>query len=267
MKWLRPLAVFIVILFHLFLFGRKTDFLNLNGSFNAEEEQSIVLHELPKEYLENKGQIVNNEYTEEKFDKVDSKYLGEKNQKYEKETTARVVDRFNNRSASAKVKSFSEINEAFQKSLKDGLLPQQAKVSESQGEHSRPASNNDYLNEVPLGEFTKLNTQESKYYGFYFRIRQRLESMWGMTVQEKVDLLFRGGGRLPASEENITALSVVLDRSGKIVQIILKKTSGSHELDDAAIDSFNKAGPFPNPPPGMIHEGFARIDWSFVVKG
>jgi len=39
------------------------------------------------------------------------------------------------------------------------------------------------------------------------------------------------------------------------------------ELDDAAIESFNKAGPFPNPPKDLIsNSGTAIIKWGFVVK-
>jgi len=43
-------------------------------------------------------------------------------------------------------------------------------------------------------------------------------------------------------------------------------TSGIKELDDAAIESFNEAGPFPNPPKGMIRNGRVTLEWGFVVK-
>ena len=46
----------------------------------------------------------------------------------------------------------------------------------------------------------------------------------------------------------------------------LKSTSGVEELDAAAIESFNKAGPFPNPPKEMLENGRAKIEWGFVVK-
>jgi outer membrane biosynthesis protein TonB len=43
-------------------------------------------------------------------------------------------------------------------------------------------------------------------------------------------------------------------------------TSGIKELDDAAIESFNDAGPFPNPPKGLVVDGKVTIEWGFVVK-
>ena len=58
-----------------------------------------------------------------------------------------------------------------------------------------------------------------------------------------------------------------MDSKGNIVDILIKSTSGIQELDEAAMESFNKAGPFPNPPSGMVKNGFATLEWGFVVKG
>lgn len=128
------------------------------------------------------------------------------------------------------------------------------------------AQNNDYVEDVPLGDVTKLNTKEYKYYGFYHRIRQRLEQHWGNSLQEKVSQLHRSGGRFPASENMVTALKVVMDKKGNILKVHVKSTSGMNELDEAAIESFNKAGPFPNPPRGMVKNDVIQIEWGFVVK-
>jgi protein TonB len=57
-----------------------------------------------------------------------------------------------------------------------------------------------------------------------------------------------------------------LDNKGNILQVRLKSTSGVDELDEAAVESFNKAGPFPNPPREMLKSGKAMIEWGFVVK-
>jgi TonB family protein len=129
------------------------------------------------------------------------------------------------------------------------------------------ASNNDHLEDIPLGDMTHLNTVEFKYYGFYHRIRQRLEQHWGATLREKVTGLYRRGGRIPASENRVTSLRITIDDRGQIQKVFIKSTSGVTELDDAAVESFNKAGPFPNPPAGMLTNGYAEIEWGFVVKG
>lgn len=127
--------------------------------------------------------------------------------------------------------------------------------------------NNDFVEDVPLGDFTALNTIEYKYYGFYHRIKQKLEQYWGNTLREKATSLYKSGRRLPASTGNkITSLQIIIDDKGNIVKINVVGTSGINELDEAAIESFNKAGPFPNPPKGMMKDGVAQIEWGFVVK-
>lgn len=133
-------------------------------------------------------------------------------------------------------------------------------------ETSGLARNNDFVEEVPLGDMTNLNTTEFKYYGFYHRIRQKLEQYWGSTIQSKAKNLYKSGRRLPASENLITAITVTLDDHGNILDIKIDGTSGIRELDQAAIESFNKAGPFPNPPKGLLVGGRAVIQWGFVVK-
>ena len=61
-------------------------------------------------------------------------------------------------------------------------------------------------------------------------------------------------------------VKVLLDSKGNIVDVMIQSTSGISELDEAAVESFNQAGPFPNPPKGMIQNGRALIEWGFVVK-
>ncbi len=125
---------------------------------------------------------------------------------------------------------------------------------------------NDYLEDIPLGDFTKLNTQEYEFYGFYHRIRQKLEQFWGLNIQEQADKIFQQGRSIASDSNLVTGLTIILDTEGKIVNIIVKSTSGVKELDDAAVESFNQAGPFPNPPKGMLNQGVATIEWGFVVN-
>lgn len=125
---------------------------------------------------------------------------------------------------------------------------------------------NDFLADIPLGDFTKLNTQEYEYYGFYHRIRQKLEQFWGLNIQEQANKIFKQGRSIASDSNLITGLTIRLNERGEIVDIVLKSTSGVKELDDAAVESFNQAGPFPNPPKGMLQNGKATIDWGFVVN-
>ncbi len=128
------------------------------------------------------------------------------------------------------------------------------------------AQNNDFVEEIPLGEMTQLNTQEFKYFGFYNRIKLQLEQFWGKSINDKARALYRSGRRMPASDNMITSVTVVLDEKGEIVSITINGSSGVRELDHAAVESFKKAGPFPNPPKGLVVEGRAVIQWGFVVR-
>lgn len=139
-------------------------------------------------------------------------------------------------------------------------------LKNGQAKESGLSANNDFVEDVPLGDMTRLNTVEYKYYGFYHRIKQKLEQYWGNSIQKKAHALWKSGRRMPASENKITSLEVTLDKKGKIVSVNVKGSSGVRELDEAAVESFNQAGPFPNPPKGMVKNGRARIQWGFVVK-
>jgi TonB family protein len=128
------------------------------------------------------------------------------------------------------------------------------------------ASNNDYIEEMPLGDFTQLNTIEYKYFGFYQRIRQQLEQYWGDSLRQRAELLFRAGRSIASNKSHVTSLSITIDSQGQIRRIKVNSPSGVKELDEAAVESFNKAGPFPNPPRELVKDGEATIQWGFVVK-
>ena len=128
-------------------------------------------------------------------------------------------------------------------------------------------ASSDFLEDIPLGDFTKLNTQEYEFYGFYHRIREKLEQFWGNNIQTEAEKIFKQGRSIASESNLITGLTIKINSVGEIVDITLKSTSGIKELDDAAVKSFNQAGPFPNPPKNMIKsDGKATIEWGFVVN-
>ncbi|RLA60404.1 MAG: hypothetical protein DRQ88_12610 [Epsilonproteobacteria bacterium] len=241
-----------------------------------------------------KRQVVQNEKTGQK-QKTDTRFLGETDQSFDKQSVARKVGIFKEagkgkkdgsdqvggkkkkvitKKKSRKVKkkklSLSDLKMAnlnptdFNK-FKNGIT--QAKgIKNGAQDKTGLARTNDYVDDVPLGDVTNLNTIEFKYYGFYNRIRKKLEQHWGNSLREKAKYLYRRG-RTISSEVKITSLKVTLDYKGNIVRVKLKSASGIKELDEAAMESFNRAGPFPNPPKGMMKNGEATIEWGFVVKG
>lgn len=263
----------------------------------SEEKQEMRVR------LKTKQQIVNFSKQDSQAPEKETEYASKEDQFFEKEEVAKKVDSYkeagkgtregreeardqkmvkaqNQQPESQKESNKSESSKKSVKMSDLGIGPkskfleqhsakQQMKalgVESGLRSQTGMAQNNDYIEDVPLGDVTKLNTKEHKYYGFYHRIRQRLEQYWGNSLQEKVSQLQRSGGRFPASENMVTALKVIMDKKGNILKVHVKSTSGLNELDDAAIESFNKAGPFPNPPSGMVKNDVIQIEWGFVVK-
>ena len=242
--------------------------------------------------LVQKKQIVQSEESANNERPKDSAFLSDKDRTFDRQTIAKKVDIFKNTGlGDAKVTRNAEkapevSKQASTKPRKEVKLSDlglgmveplqevtRAPASESKaGMKSGDASTvgfsatNDYVQEVGLGDFTHLNTTEYKFYGFFHRIRQKLEQFWGKSIAEKANNIFRSGRSL-ASEDYITSLQITLNAKGEIVNVKILGASGVKELDDAAIESFNQAGPFPNPPQDLLVNGKAVIEWGFVVKG
>ena len=252
----------------------------LKLNINQKDKMAVVpkkplVIKVTPESFRLKKQIVQSEDSKRK-DIVEGAYLSDKTRAFDRETRARKNDIFNEgkpsggspRQGSKKVKlsdlGANEGEDPFKKAAEDYT---KNKNGFGKGDPSRTVSStNDYLKEVPLGDITNLNTVEYKYYGFYHRIRQKLEQFWGRSIQEKAGELVKEGRRVPASEELITSLQITLDHQGEIIAIKVVDSSGIQELDDAAIESFNEAGPFPNPPKGMVVDGKVTLEWGFVVR-
>ncbi len=223
-----------------------------NGAFKkaglgAKDANGLVKNQ-PKSLETSKDKIVKNEKIKNNFKSLSLSDFG-------------MVKIEENENSQEKITATKNINSS--KSNKNSMAQGVAQGSSDEVGFS---SNSDFVEEVPLGDMTNLNTTEFKYYGFYHRIRQKLEQHWGNSIQNKAKNLYKSGRKIPASENLITAITVILDDHGQIVDIKIEGTSGIRELDQAAVESFNKAGPFPNPPKGLLVDGRAVIQWGFVVK-
>ncbi|MEE2743088.1 MAG: energy transducer TonB [Bdellovibrionota bacterium] len=265
-----------------------------------KKPNKIKLRILPKKKAKEseKKQIVNTDDSLSKKPPKDAKFLGKSNQTFKKEVKATKVGAFKkaglglNKAKSLKKKQKRKIvkkkivkvtkqkiklsdlslKKIRQRPLKNKVLDKKTLDSRRGQKFGSDkelglAQNNDFLDDIPLGDMTNLNTTEYRYYGFFQRIRRKLEQYWGRSLKEKAKILFRSGRRLHAKENKVTSLTVTINKKGEIIEVFLKGRSGIKELDEAAIESFNKAGPFPNPPKGFVKNGQAKIEWGFVVKG
>lgn len=131
----------------------------------------------------------------------------------------------------------------FALSNKDGLQKPVPSAHRTQSLSGAPQ--NDLLNER-VGDRLALNTVEIKYADYVLRIRRLVNFYW----KQNLDNLPRS---VPLVKPNYrTAVDVVLDGNGSLESITVSDESGSVFLDNAVVDAFRIAGPFPNPPESLI---------------
>lgn len=240
-------------------------------------------------------------------DPTDARFLSSKNQTVTKQTIAGQKGQFQNlqkmssaakqpgdgkeKSEKQQAKHSKENSEEISKNLFSGYDPdeglkrtQTQKISstndkpegkgvgsstdEAPKDLAEASRTNDYVKDVDNGLETMLNTREFKYYSYYNRIRRQLTQHWEGQVRRKLSKMFREG-RSPASsgQDRITKLMIHLDNQGSLVRVQVLMDSGVRDLDDAAIDAFRAAAPFPNPPKGIIeNDGTVKIRWDFVLE-
>lgn len=126
---------------------------------------------------------------------------------------------------------------------------------------------NDYLKDVEKGSETLLSTREFVYYSFYSRIRRQLNQHWGGKVREKLMKIIKEGRSIASNDDKVTRLMITLNRKGQLVKVQVLSDSGIRDLDDAAIEAFQEAAPFPNPPAGIVDaDGTIKIRWDFILE-
>lgn len=123
----------------------------------------------------------------------------------------------------------------------------------------------DYVEGVPEGDGTYLNTKEFKYATFFIRVKDSVEGYWRDITQRE----YRRRdptGRVYGQRDRATLLSIVLDRSGELDSVSVARSCGLDFLDQAAMQAIRAAEPFPNPPDGISEDdGTIRFNFQFVV--
>ena len=234
------------------------------GSHSTAADSSVAVDVVPltaQQIEQIKGQVVETSQTKKSEKAAKDAFLSKQTQIVERQTKSRTTAPFHDgRSGGAP--------EPEQKNVTLGNLG--VKMNFKPMGNAGPgetASTSDYLKQVEQGAQTLLNTKEYAYYSFYQRVRQQLEQYWEPGLRQRLKNMFDRGRKLAADHEHATKLTVVMAIDGSITRILVDGTSGMLDLDQAAIDAFNKAGPFPNPPKGLVeHDGTVKIEWEFVLK-
>lgn len=239
-----------------------------------------ILNEISKS-----KQIVQSNKSKENVE-VKKAFLGKTKSTYSRQTVSKNIGSFKDASKGSKLansnKSQTRSLAKKQVSFKDLALKGFNPIADSKSKVSKKAltkkgvkrgtsktvglsQTNDFIKDIPLGDFTRLNTQEFEFYGFYHRIRQKLEQFWGRNIQEQAQSIAKQGRSIASGTNHVTALQIELNSKGEIVGVKVQGQSGVKELDQTAVKTFNDAGPFPNPPKKMLTNGKVKINWSFVV--
>ena len=237
----------------------------------------IVIDQLPKKEDEVLGQVVDQD-EKQLNDEIDkkSKFLSRHNQKVKKETKAVQHGKFKNQIGSpttvTKQRPPQNTPSAEKyKGFKNGL-PTLSSLTPNYNwnkirERGSEATNDDHLKDVEKGIQTLLTTREFIYYTYYSRIKNQLSQYWEPKIKDKVTKLFRQGRKLAAVHDRITKVIITLDNTGTLIRVQVLEQSGVKDLDDAAIEAFRAAAPFPNPPKGIADsDGTIKIRWDFVLE-
>lgn len=218
----------------------------------------------------------------------DARFMSRHNQRVVKETKASATGDFKNTGAGGDKdpkplikKSAAEKPKAPKRESSKSGLPSLAAISPTMNitrqrdqseevQHSArgPASaTNDYLKDVKPSMETMLNTREFVYYTYYQRIRSQLRQYWEPSIREKVKKVFAQGRSIASTSDHITRVYIILDKQGSLLKVQVIERSGVYDLDDAAVEAFRAAEPFPNPPKGMVEaDGTIKIRWDFILE-
>ena len=119
---------------------------------------------------------------------------------------------------------------------------------------------NDYLKGVEEGKHTLLNSKRWRFSSFFNRVKRRVAQNWHPdTVYKRRDPT----GNVYGFRDRLTILRVRLTPKGQVKELHLEHASGVGFLDDEALTAFRSAGPFPNPPGGLVDKDTGMISFRF----
>lgn len=214
------------------------------------------------------SQIVDTDVADSTEQAKPDAYLGAKTQTVEQQTVA-LGQSHESRKKGEQVKSSKKTmplsNLGINLEKRSAL--QEAREAGERGEEEFSARTREFVKGVREGQQTLLNTKEFVFFGYFQRIRDRLNMAWEPILRSKIEEVYRAGRQIASDAEHATQVFVVLNKGGDVVNVLVVSESGTRQLDDAAVQAFQRAGPFPNPPQGLLdHDGNVRIHWEFVLK-
>jgi TonB family protein len=134
-----------------------------------------------------------------------------------------------------------------------GGVPQvpNLKLSDEVLERTVGGGSVDHLEDIDNGDETSLSAKRWVYASFFNRMKRQVAQNWDpATVWRHSDPT----GTVYGFKTRITEVRVTLTRTGDVARILVTGPSGVSQLDDEALRAFKVAGPFPNPPEGLVQK-------------
>ena len=216
------------------------------------EYNNTVEEETMSERFRINPEVLSNVYSEE--DKVEYEDLVDVNAE-DPSTGAQIG---NERFAPDRHGALATLPSPFQVTNKDGF--EKPTVASHSKTTLAGAPNNDLLKEK-RGVATNLNTKEFLYASYMNHIRRLVNFYWSQNLDNLP-------GGLPFSKPSYeTVVSVTITEDGRVESIEVNKTAELDPLDQAVVQAWWSAGPFPPPPEGLLEaDGRAYLpNASFTV--
>lgn len=123
-------------------------------------------------------------------------------------------------------------------------------------------------NNIKIGSFTSLNTDQYLYYSFFSRIEELIRYRWENNVRSEITRISSHGYSGPRKKDEwTTQVTILLKPSGNYYAAIIDRKSGLNGFDFAAANAFRDAQFFPNPPQELVgKDGYIRLSYSFRVR-
>lgn len=290
MKWVAgilPFSFLLSLLMHLSIGGVLH--LAIPRKAPETEKTSIEVEYLSASMLESKrAQIV--EQDKRLNDEIDpnSRLLGKFNQKIEQQMRASESGKTKDNNGGGGVLSQNQVLPQIAKpqKIKPGVgkkrrqkleladlqpqfdfSPHKNNVHNPQAYQGESSQSSDYIQDIKRGNQNLLSTREFRYYSYFTRIRNQLQQYWEPSVRHRLHKLVRSGRSIASQNPRTTKVLITLNRQGNLVRVQVLEDSGLRDLDEAAIDAFREAAPFPNPPVGIVDpDGTVKIRWDFVLE-
>lgn len=253
-------------------------------------QEIAKLPPMPKTKERKRPEVAETEEAPNKEVDPNATFLSDHNQKAPQETKASQVDDFRKKQGTGLKNSLSKRNTPPPTGDPNNIKPEEGPLDALStspdksagvkrnwkkltlkdlgigGDGGPTAATDDRLSGVQEGDRTVLSTREFKFYSYYHRIKETLRQYWKPNVERKLAVMWSRGTKMKDAEL-VTQVLVLLDNKGTVTKITRVLSSGFEDLDSAAVEAFNQAAPFPNPPSGMIdRDGLVRIRWDFILR-